>query len=64
MSPLGIAEDDVEVGSVLPMFEALGYSIVSGPTLAPDGERPERQTYADVVLRGRLEDALRRINRQ
>jgi type I restriction enzyme R subunit len=62
VSPLGIAEDDVEVGSVLPMFEALGYSIVSGPTLAPDGDRPERASYADVVFRGRLEDALRRIN--
>jgi type I restriction enzyme R subunit len=62
MNALGIAEDDVEVGSLLPLFENLGYTIINGPTLAPDGERPERQSYADVVLRGRLDDALRRIN--
>ncbi len=62
MTTLGIAEDDVEVGGLLPLFESLGYAIISGPSLAPDGDRPERQSYGDVVLRGRLEYALRRIN--
>ena len=46
----------------LKLFERLGYSIVYAPDIAPDGERPERLHYDDVLLTGRLETALRRIN--
>lgn len=41
---------------------ALGYSYVHGPELAPDGDRPERGNYADVLLEGRLREAMQRIN--
>ena len=46
----------------LKLFERLGYSTVYAPDIAPDGDRPERRHYDDVLLTGRLETALRRIN--
>lgn len=36
----------------------LGYGYVHGPMIAPDGETPERQDYAQVVLTRRLRDAM------
>ncbi|ARQ07756.1 Type I restriction enzyme endonuclease subunit [Macrococcoides canis] len=43
-------------------LEEIGYEVVSGPDIAPDGQFPERASYRDVVLEGRLSDALVRIN--
>lgn len=43
-------------------LEEIGYDVVSGPDIAPDGQFPERASYRDVVLEGRLRDALVRIN--
>ncbi len=43
-------------------LELLGYSYVYAPDIAPDGECPERASYDDVLLTGRLERALKRIN--
>ena len=44
------------------LFERLGYSYVYAPDIAPDGEQPERSHYGEVLLTGRLEAALKRIN--
>ena len=44
------------------LFEQLGYSCLYGPDISPDGDRPERTRYDEVLLTGRLEGALRRIN--
>lgn len=44
------------------LFEALGYTHIYAPDIAPDGESPERRDYAEVLLHGRLEQAARRIN--
>ena len=44
------------------LFERQGYSYLYGPDIAPDGTNPERRYYDDVLLTGRLEAALRRIN--
>lgn len=33
-----------------------------GPTIAPDGERPERKDYRETTLNGRLADAVMRLN--
>lgn len=44
------------------LFERLGYSYVYAPDIAPDGEYPERGHYGEVLLAGRLEQALKRIN--
>lgn len=54
-------EDDLEQAT-LEWLSNLSYEITNGPTIAVDGESPERDSYADVVLGGRLEDALMRIN--
>lgn len=54
-------EDDLEQAA-LEWLDNLGYEITNGPTIAVDGESPERDSYADVVLNGRLEAALIRIN--
>ena len=42
--------------------EPLGWEYAHGPTLAPDGKSPEREDYGQVVLVGRLQNALERIN--
>ncbi|MDD3884878.1 MAG: type I restriction endonuclease subunit R [Gallionella sp.] len=40
----------------------LGYDYIHAPDIAPDGDRPERSRYDEVLLTGRLESALKRIN--
>ena len=44
------------------LFERLGYDYIHAPDIAPDGDRPERSRYDEVLLVGRLEAALKRIN--
>lgn len=44
------------------LFERLGYAHLHGADIAPDSEAPERADYGQVLLTGRLDDALRRIN--
>lgn len=44
------------------LFERLGYDTIYAPDIAPDGDKPERSRYDEVLLAGRLEAALRRIN--
>jgi type I restriction enzyme R subunit len=46
----------------LGLFQQLGYSYLYGPDIAPDGEHQERQHYDEVLLVGRLQAALKRIN--
>ncbi len=48
--------------AALAWFEALGYAIIGGPTIAPGEPGEERRTYGDAVLEGRLRDALARLN--
>lgn len=54
-------ESDLE-NAVLEWLEELGYSIAFGPDIAPDGESPERESYKDIPLVGRLRTAVARIN--
>jgi type I restriction enzyme R subunit len=58
---VSIYESDVEE-EMLGWFEDLGYEVVAGPELAPDGSRPERKSYKHVLLEERLRDALHRLN--
>lgn len=44
------------------LFRRLDYGYIYGPDIAPDGERPERGSFEEVILRGRLLKAVRRIN--
>ena len=51
--------------TTLSWFENLGYEIEYGPDIAFDGSRPERNAeanYTDVILGGRLREALESIN--
>jgi len=48
--------------AALAWFEALGYTITGGPSIAPGEPGEERRSYGDVVLAGRLRDALARLN--
>lgn len=60
MTP-GITEAHIEE-TALTWFEALGYQTVHGPDMAPGEPAQERETYGDVILVGRLQAALERIN--
>ena len=48
--------------AALEYLRQVGWSTEFGPHLAPDGPRPERLSYEQVYLRGRLRSAARRIN--
>lgn len=56
-----ITEADVEV-MLLDQLGALGYTRLSDNVAGPDGSSPEREAYSDVILRGRLEEAINRLN--
>ncbi len=44
------------------LLEKLGYEYLYAPNIAPDTDTPERNSFEQVILRGRLEKAVRRIN--
>ncbi|MFZ3383557.1 MAG: type I restriction endonuclease, partial [Candidatus Methanoperedens sp.] len=56
-----MTESEVETAA-LEIISELGYKILYGPDIAPDGISPERKSYSDVVLVKRLMDAVDRIN--
>ena len=56
-----LVENDVELAA-LDWFQQLGYAITHGPHLAPGEAGAERNSFADVVLVGRLRDAIARLN--
>ena len=57
----GFTEWEVEEAT-LAWLAAIGWSIAHGPDIAPDTPGAERAAYGDVVLEGRLRDALARLN--
>ena len=56
-----IYESEVEEAA-LQWFGEIGYEVLYGPDIEPDGAQPERTDYADPLLHGRLREALSRIN--
>lgn len=56
-----ITENTIEQFTI-ELLERLGYQYIYAPDIAPDGERPERNSYEDVLLTERLQNAIRRIN--
>lgn len=48
--------------AALGWLEALGYEVLSGIEISPDGSAPERRSYGDTVLVGRLRSAAERLN--
>ena len=56
-----ITESDIELLAIQ-CLQNLGYEYVYGPSIAPDGNTPERESYANVLLIDRLQKAVKRIN--
>lgn len=44
------------------LFEKQGYQYIHAPDIAPDGKRPERSHYDEMILKDRLFSAFQRIN--
>ena len=57
----GISESDVE-DAALEWFAGLGYDVAHGPDIGPEGSAPERGSYDEVLLAGRLRKALAHLN--
>ncbi len=56
-----ITESNIEEFAIK-LLEKSGYQYVYGPDIAPDGKKPERQSFEDVLLIERLAAAVARIN--
>jgi type I restriction enzyme, R subunit len=56
-----IVEQDIE-NAALEILDEMDYEIVYGPNIAPDSETPLRTAWNEVILKGRLESAIRTIN--
>ena len=55
-----ITESEVEE-LALKILKDLGYSIINGPDISPDGNNEER-TYQDVILVNRLRESINKLN--
>jgi len=56
-----ITENELEEHT-LDILQNLGYKIINGYDIAPDGKTPERKNYSEVVLIERLKKAIERLN--
>jgi type I restriction enzyme R subunit len=57
----GMSEAHVEEAG-LGFFKDLGYQILGGVEIGPEGARSERQSYSDVILHARFVEAIARLN--
>ncbi len=55
------SESQVE-DAALEWLSGLGYAVLHGPDVSPDGRTPERVSYDQVLLTGRLSEGLMRLN--
>ena len=58
---MSLNESIVE-NAALEWFGELGYAVGHGPQIAPSEPAAERDSYGEVVLVGRLREAIRRLN--
>ena len=58
-----MSERDVEIVA-LQLLAGLGYVVLHGPDIGPESPAPERGSYDEVLLTGRLRNALARLNPQ
>ncbi|CAD6492735.1 MAG: hypothetical protein CHKLHMKO_00341 [Candidatus Argoarchaeum ethanivorans] len=56
-----ITESHIEEAA-LEILDSLGYEILHGPDISPDGKNPERSSYETVVLVERLKEAIDKFN--
>ena len=57
-----LLNESIVEAAALTWFGELGYAIGHGPQLAPGEPSAERDSFGDVVLVGRLRDAIERLN--
>ena len=57
-----ITEHSIE-SFAIELLDKLGYEYIYAPNIASDGETPERETYEQVLLVERLQNAVKRINK-
>jgi hypothetical protein len=58
---MSLTESIVE-DAALTWFGGLGYAVGHGPQMAPGEPAAERESFGEVVLVGRLREALRQLN--
>ena len=56
-----ITESEIEEFSI-ELLEKLGYQYIYAPDIAPDGKKPERESFEDILFIERLQEAVGRIN--
>lgn len=56
-----LTESDIEQMTI-EILQGRGYEYLYGPDIAPEGSTPLRSSLEEVVLRGKLEAAVRRLN--
>ena len=56
-----MTEDQLEQETLNHLAD-VGYTIISGYDIAPDGISPERKNYVEVVLTERLRTAISKLN--
>lgn len=61
MNSARITESHIEEYAIS-LLEAQGYRYIYGPDIAPDSDKPERESFEDVLLVKRLDASLSRIN--
>ncbi|MBT7632252.1 MAG: hypothetical protein HN597_21550, partial [Desulfobacula sp.] len=58
---MDISENKIEAFAI-DLFRQDAYEYLYGPDIAPDGEKPERAAYSDVILKNRLVHAVNMLN--
>jgi type I restriction enzyme R subunit len=64
MKKINYTEDNLE-NATLEWLKDIGYSVAFGPDIAFDGvsaERSKEENYKDIILKGRLKEAIAKIN--
>ena len=59
---MGALTEALIESAALEWFQALGYELAHGPHIAPGEASGERTVFSEVVLAGRLREAIRRLN--
>lgn len=56
-----ITENEIELFAI-ELLEKLGFKYIYAPSIAPDSDMPMRESFADVILKDKLQNALTAIN--
>lgn len=56
-----ITENEIELFAI-ELLEKLGFEYIYAPSIAPDSDMPMRESFADVILKEKLQNALTAIN--